>query len=268
MKQYTLSQLLYLDFDIHNIAIHPVHFPDSTVNDYQNSGRTQNLLHLVLSGRRQYLLEDQIFEVGEGSILFMPDQTRYKTTALPNHGMGCDGIGICFDLVTASGEPILIKPDIYRDWNSSIKEFDKYFYALREGVESSDFPVFMTKTYIYRLFYSLVTKASDTSAAYLLIEPAIAHIKAHYCENDPVALYASLCKVSESYLRKKFAECMGMSPISYRNKLRFQEARRLYGEGYNIQQISEALGFCNANYFTRLYKKDTGVSLKKDPHIV
>ena len=64
--------------------------------------------------------------------------------------------------------------------------------------------------------------------------------------------------------RKKFTEYTGRSPIQYRNELRFAEARRLYSEGLSINEIACELGFFDAGYFSKLYKKANGHSLKSE----
>ena len=53
--------------------------------------------------------------------------------------------------------------------------------------------------------------------------------------------------MSESYFRKKFVGCMGMTPVEYRNAHRFSLARHLYSEGKTLEEIYE--GTSRDSYF-------------------
>ena len=48
--------------------------------------------------------------------------------------------------------------------------------------------------------------------------------------------------MSESYFRKKFVGCMGMTPVEYRNVHRFSLARHLYSEGKTLEEIAQITG--------------------------
>jgi shikimate dehydrogenase len=56
---------------------------------------------------------------------------------------------------------------------------------------------------------------------------------------------------------------IGVSPIEYRNELRFAKAEQLYQSGNSIKEIAEAVGFCDEVFFSKLYKKRFGTSMKK-----
>ena len=100
--------------------------------------------------------------------------------------------------------------------------------------------------------------------------PALRHLKLHYRENEPVSVYAAACRLSESHFRRKFLEYTGMTPVEYRDSLRFEEARRLYVSGMPMTQIAERVGFCDASYLRRLYKQRTGSHFRdyRSPEII
>ena len=61
---------------------------------------------------------------------------------------------------------------------------------------------------------------------------------------------------------------MGISPIDYRNEIRFRKAKQLYQKNYTLQEIAEKVGFSDASYLSKMYKRHTGTSLKADSEIV
>jgi AraC-like DNA-binding protein len=57
-----------------------------------------------------------------------------------------------------------------------------------------------------------------------------------------------------------FRESYG-GAISFFNELKLDEAKRLIREGrLNFTEIADALGFTSLHYFSRLFKKKTGLS--------
>lgn len=72
---------------------------------------------------------------------------------------------------------------------------------------------------------------------------------------------AEKCSMSVSKLKLLFREKRGIGPISCLIELKIEEAKRLIEEGrMNITEISCALGFSSVHYFSRQFKKSTGMS--------
>ena len=72
---------------------------------------------------------------------------------------------------------------------------------------------------------------------------------------------AGILCLSPTYVCYLFKKNAGEGIISYFNKLKIQEAKRLLREEkYNITQISEALGYTSVHYFSRVFKKTCDMS--------
>ncbi len=75
---------------------------------------------------------------------------------------------------------------------------------------------------------------------------------------------AEICKdnsVGRSYVQKIFHEATGGGVIEYFGELKTTETKRLIREGdYNFTEISEMLGFNSVQYFSRFFKKSTGMT--------
>lgn len=76
---------------------------------------------------------------------------------------------------------------------------------------------------------------------------------------------------SRSYLTRRFQQGTGQSLAAYATTLKIEEAKRLIRESdMNLAQISEYLAFDNPQYFSRVFKKRTGMTpteFKKRAHI-
>ncbi len=268
MQSKTFSQLIYSNFDINNIKLAKSFFDNDNKADYRTVGRKQNLLHLITSGEREYIFNDKVFRLKKGTVLFIPDTTHYLTTSIDLDDIPCSGIGICFDIKDQSGEKILIQPDIYYDWGERQNNVTDYFEDLSNLYKFSPTATFTLKLTLLKLIHTLAKSQTASKGNHTLIEPALAFITEHYNENLPVSIYAQQCKISESHFRKKFLESTGISPIDYRNEIRYTEAKRLYQKNFTLQEIAEKVGFNDAGYLSKMYKRHTGASLKADSEIV
>ena len=72
---------------------------------------------------------------------------------------------------------------------------------------------------------------------------------------------ARMCCLSAGRFRRVFSECLGMTPVEYRNKLRIQKAVTLIKTGtYTVGEVAEAVGISDIKYFSKLFKRYAGVS--------
>jgi AraC-like DNA-binding protein len=90
-----------------------------------------------------------------------------------------------------------------------------------------------------------------------------AHVKriidAEYRKKIDLVFLSDQMMLSKDYLRHKFKEEYGVSPIRYLINMRIEKARRLISdEGKKIKEAAFECGFENEYYFSRLFKKVTG----------
>ena len=96
------------------------------------------------------------------------------------------------------------------------------------------------------------------------LSPALADIIA-YIETNPqrnftMSELAQRSGYSENYFHIIFKSEVGMSPIKYINLYKMNLAKQyLRSTQMSITQISDALGFDNIHYFSRMFKKITGM---------
>ncbi len=72
---------------------------------------------------------------------------------------------------------------------------------------------------------------------------------------------ADMCYLSRSRFNHFFKEYTGLSPHDYYLNLKIERAKQLlYDVGMTTAECAEALGFCDSNYFRRIFKSRTGVT--------
>ena len=248
MELQSVNQLVNANFDIENITVLSCEYQAGKVIEYK-MGRKNNLLHIVTFGTREYFVYGERITVSAGEIIFIPKGTVYRTWT-PEI---CKGTGICFDMT--GKQKVTLKRGVYvRPGSKIIGDEIKSMEARYISAPCAFVPL---KAHLFNILFAFATNTASI-ADYELIKPALEYISGHFCESEKVEVYASLCNMSESYFRRKFVSCMGMSPIEYRNAHRFSLARHLYSEGKTVDEIAQITGFYDAGFFSKAYKKTDG----------
>ncbi|MEG0639433.1 MAG: PocR ligand-binding domain-containing protein [Clostridia bacterium] len=130
----------------------------------------------------------------------------------------------------------------------NLNEYEALCYQLQEIVES---------------FVSAVSMPSTQSGS-AAIRVAIRFIAKHYAEPLTLSQLASEVSLSPSYFSAQFAKIMGMGYREYVNFVRVEEAKRLLSAtDYPLSQIAVAIGFSDQSYFSKVFKRATGLSPQK-----
>jgi len=66
--------------------------------------------------------------------------------------------------------------------------------------------------------------------------------------------------LSPSHLSALFTQHLGCPPIEYLLRVRLREAKLLLARGARVKEVAHAVGFHSQHYFSRLFKKRTGLS--------
>ncbi|MBO9605094.1 MAG: helix-turn-helix transcriptional regulator [Paenibacillaceae bacterium] len=110
-----------------------------------------------------------------------------------------------------------------------------------------------------------------TEAAQLLAEQKEGHhpvkhfmleyIHTNYYEDLSLEMVADRMNMSANYFSTYFKEKTGVNFTDYLTELRIMKAKQLLlHSGQRIQDIAEQVGYLNANSFTRMFKKVTGIT--------
>lgn len=95
----------------------------------------------------------------------------------------------------------------------------------------------------------------------LRLRPVVEYISEHYCEKIYIEKLADMINVSPDYFTKMFRDSIGKTPIEYINGLRVNRAMRLLSETErSMAEIADDIGFCNPNYFHKIFKQYMDVS--------
>lgn len=220
----------------------------------------------TLSGTGRFDIGDESYTVksGEAFIAEIPSNHRYY---FPKDSEGWEFIFItlvgreaaeCWRFTKEQSGPVLnVPPDskliqlllkIYQETYEQ-KITDAY-YASAKAYE------FIMECY---RFVRNIEKA--TKGFSLQITEALSFIQTHYHEPITLDEIASVSGFSRYYLIKQFQHQLNMTPVQYLTKIRIQKAAELLrSTRSSVTDIATQVGYANANYFNKVFRKAVGVS--------
>jgi len=119
-------------------------------------------------------------------------------------------------------------------------------------------------SYINAIILLLISDMSEKQASdisnipmdiFAKIQPSLEYINNNFRSSLTLEQIAQKAFLNKIYFIRVFKKCLNMTPISYLNMVRLNEATVLLSTtNMSIQQISNNLGFCNQFYFSKVFK--------------
>lgn len=221
---------------------------------------------------------NKIIEPQAGQIVYFPQGSSYDVSVEnAAESDGCIAVNFLAPDLRES-EPFVFAPKSPQVFSPLFSRAEKAWKEKRPAYEEKCLEI------LYAVLAALKEGAAYSPSAHKrLLAPAAEYIHEHYAEKRLYgARLAALCGVSETYFRRLFFEVYGVTPVAYINALRVQRAKDLLSErgaqrekarwqsgakngqrknreSCTIGEIAELCGFPDVFYFTRLFKKVTGV---------
>ncbi|CAG7646250.1 HTH-type transcriptional activator RhaR [Paenibacillus solanacearum] len=152
-------------------------------------------------------------------------------------------------------------------WADLNNEMDKAYqeYTLEEAgheycILSSVYRVIFP---ILRLYKQELNSSPPQHYAshYMRLKPAIDYMEEHLADKVYMDTVCEKVNLSLNYFSILFKKVFGMPPVQYMTQLRMNRAKRLLlDEGKSVTEIAELCGFCNINYFDKVFKEKNGFS--------
>lgn len=107
---------------------------------------------------------------------------------------------------------------------------------------------------------SIYEEKKNISRAHEYIQEVIEHM--HRNSEEPISIkeYASRCNMSVCWFISNFKELTGMTPGQYITQIKINKAKELLtNTELNISEVADIIGYQNSFYFSRIFKKVTGM---------
>jgi AraC-like DNA-binding protein len=234
----------------------------------------------VLSGACSYSIGGGTYHVKKGDVLvFDPDVPHGKTV---KPGEEIMELHIGFGNICVEGLP---KNHLVPEGSSPVfhlQEYEQSFLSCCSDIctvqeDNSPGCELMIKVHAMRFIVLFLqatrsqTRSKDRSLAgfdssekAVIVNTLMKYLNENYMRQISLETISKSIYLSPAYISKVFREEIGESPINYLIKIRLSKARELLMEGgHSIKEVARAVGYEDAYYFSKLYKKYNNVSPSK-----
>ena len=251
--------------------------PDLTEHEHHHNFHE---LVFIAQGHGTHYIDNQIFKVNRGDIfLIQPGQHHYFSDRVNmrhlNVAFDLDNLPLSHELLQKHPgylplftlDPMMrqnrdvighlqFAPAQFSAINSIINEM---MSMQNRGADSfSMLTLFQQLLIILMDAYAL--PASRDGKQLLKLSKIINYIELNFDKALTIEELAHRAAMSRSTFIRQFKKATGTSAISYINQLRINQAKeRLLNTDLSITEIAYKVGFNDSNYFTRLFKKHTGL---------
>lgn len=233
---------------------------------YRPKGRIDYQLLYIASGKGHFFIngKEEIVTAGH-MVLYRPKEIQNyiyygedQTEVYWVHFTGSDVKNILKQYCFPSSGHILYTgnlPDYHRIFRRIIQEL---------RLCKPDYEEYLSML-LRELFILVGRQLTDSKKVSLQTQQEVAlatrYFNEHFSQNISIAEYASSLHMSTCWFIRSFRQYNGITPMQYILDIRIANAQSLLlTTTYNVTEIAEIVGYDNPLYFSRLFKKQTGMS--------
>ncbi|MBU3191024.1 AraC family transcriptional regulator [Clostridium bowmanii] len=233
--------------------------------------KVSNLIHTdlyilayAIDGEATYFFNNNSYKVKKGDIIFFKKGFLHSAFSNPQNPWHFYTISFNVEFADEwsksnfeSFSHILSSPNSYR-MNSLMSGLNNIWTGKRPGY------LIKSRSFIMDMLYYLIkdnNSASWDTTHYQTIEKIANMIQSNHTNNYSVEELAKLSGLSPSHFRLLFKKITGFTTVQYQNHIRINKARDLLISGNcNVSEASLTVGYHDIYYFSRLFKKKTGMN--------
>lgn len=217
-------------------------------------GRASDCFVYYLYGKTEYIFDNYSFTASPQNFIYLAKNSIYEMKILEKSKFICIDFDFCE--LSYSQKSCAFKSNI----NNIENQFQRIFH-IWNNKKPSYFSQMFSCTYN---IYTEAVKAENKlySPNNPLISDITAYVLNNYTNSDfSVNDISTHFGISEVHLRRLFNQVLCTSPIKYINNLKLDKAKNMLKiSNYSIAEIAQSSGFADPYYFSRFFKKQTGVS--------
>jgi AraC family transcriptional regulator, transcriptional activator of pobA len=262
MKKYRPLVLQKLDirvphFHIRQVALHQ-HLPETTALQPHFHNYSQCLLYLSGQGRQQ--VAGQSYSVRTGTAVFLPPRVKHAFHRDANRRPIC--LVVDFDWRGARGKQAkfaLLPASVLREVRqqlAAISHLERRMHAAE--------PLHMSALILRLLDLMLSGMAMTQQQHSESLSPVSRKVEALLASQDPASLtagkLAQLAGYQHDYLNRLLKNQAGLTLGQFRARKLVARVQRMLQQTDSVADVSTSAGFSDPNYFSRWFRKQTGMT--------
>jgi len=235
-------------------------------------------IYYLRKGQRYYFIDDRIYHVHQGDLIFVPSFVLHRTTAADNRDHERTVVYFQDRFLEDLIPDIVAHPIMNRFYSEPkvvrLKLADQIVVENILSKLSLEYqkPQPNSELYLKILLIELLLVATRIgtadSSVYEPLSPVhekihkiVRYLRTNYQRPFSLKQLAAQFYISQCYLSRMFKAVTGLTLIEYLNTIRIQEAKKLLAdEGLTITEIADMVGYESQTYFGRMFKRITGLS--------
>ena len=226
-------------------------------------------LFYVVDGKGEFNIQGQRFPVKSNDFVIINPQVEHTELSSPDEPLeyivlGINGLSFSnLTPVSEGGHPFSFfnlrdeQKDILRYLNAMVQEATSQQMSY-ELVCHNLLEILLIKILRHQHFDLEVGKQSKATKDISFIKH---YLETYYHESIQLEDLASMTHLSRFYISHSFKKEIGMSPMEYLIDIRIKESKILLRTtNYSISQVADIVGFTTPTYFSKQFRKSTGIS--------
>lgn len=250
-----------------------------SINNFSNVYHEDIEIKLFYEGSSTLLIDDKNFETLPGDVVIINPYEFHSTVNLGQEKGKYHLLMVGLDFFDGTYSNLLDLRNIFLKERICIKNLIRGNIRISDIVnnivcelnEKREMYENVVQGLVLELFSILIRdyKSNDTLDLpsdkniryYEIIYPAIRKIRKDFASNISIDELAAMCNVSKYHFCRIFKAVTSFSAVNYQTEYRLRIADILLkNSDKSISEIADMCGFGDAGYFSRCYKKHTGVS--------
>ena len=226
-------------------------------------------LFYVVDGKGEFNIQGQRFPVKANDFVIINPQVEHTELSSPDEPLeyivlGINGLSFSnLTPVSEGGHPFSFfnlrdeQKDILRYLNAMVQEATSQSMSY-ELVCHNLLEILLIKILRHQHFDLEVGKQSKATKDISFIKH---YLETYYHESIQLEDLASMTHLSRFYISHSFKKEIGMAPMEYLIAIRIKESKILLRTtNYSISQVADIVGFTTPTYFSKQFRKSTGIS--------
>lgn len=216
-------------------------------------GRHCDCFVYYIYGKVEYIFENRSFTATPQNFIYLAKDSFYEIKILEKSKF------ICIDFDFSAATP---QNSNAFDCNTQTTKnlFQKILHTQNGKMAYS---IAQTFADTYSLYADAIRAEHKTyTKSNAIVADITAYILQHYTEVDlTIPKLAHYFNISEVHLRRIFKQSALITPIQYINHLKIAKAKNMLRiSNYTISEIALSVGFHDPYYFSKFFKKETGMT--------
>lgn len=268
MRIIPFKDLYYTDFNMQYLLAMNQRWENCKIFSRLKKNRETSALLYFKDCEAVYTFVDgSALTVPKGSVLYIPQNSVYITKFFACSLDYAVTQLIEFEATDNAGESFICTDRITIVANDDNQDYVELFEEAVNAYKAMAYSYAELKAVVYTLIARITKHFPNLtihSKEFNTIAPAIKYLQKHSYAELSVSELADMCHISESCFRYLFKRYSGQTPSAFCTNNRMKRAKQLLrSDMYSIGEIAAMLGYAEPGYFSKVFKKHTGLSPKE-----